>query len=215
MLACLRPVEPDSLREPSKWVRTQRGVVHRVHRAGFTPPAVSPELSRRLLGGTTRVAMSDRALGDLGVEEGGRFLVVVAFLIERDGQVLLLKRSRDKDHAPGEWEVGSGRVRQGESAVDAVYREAKEETGLEVEVLGPLDTFHFYRGQSRTEAIGITFHCRTPGGDVRLSSEHEEAKWVPISQLADVECGGWMRRAFAAFLVHRCRRISGTRMVGC
>jgi 8-oxo-dGTP pyrophosphatase MutT (NUDIX family) len=109
--------------------------------------------------------MSDRALANQEADAGGRFLVVVAFLIERDGHVLLLKRSHVKDHAPGEWEVGSGRVRQGESAFSAVYREAKEETGLEVEVVGPLDTFHFYRGQSRTEAIGITFHCRAPGGD--------------------------------------------------
>ena len=92
--------------------------------------------------------------GKPGAEDGGRFLVVVAFLIERSGHVLLLKRSHDKDHAPGEWDFGSGRVRQGESAVDAVYREAKEETGLEVEVVEPLDTSHVYRGQIRTEAIG-------------------------------------------------------------
>ena len=31
--------------------------------------------------------------------------------------------------------------------------EAKEETGLDVTVLGPLDTFHFYRGSAREEAI--------------------------------------------------------------
>jgi len=92
--------------------------------------------------------------GKPGAEDGGRFLVVVAFLIERGGHVLLLKRSHDKDHAPGEWDFGSGRVRQGESAVDAVYREAKEETGLEVEVVGPLDTFHVYRGRSELKRLG-------------------------------------------------------------
>jgi 8-oxo-dGTP pyrophosphatase MutT (NUDIX family) len=36
-----------------------------------------------------------------------------------------------------------------------VLREAKEETGLDVTVLGLLDTFHFYRGPAREEAIGI------------------------------------------------------------
>ena len=46
-----------------------------------------------------------------------------------------------KDHAPGEWEVGSGRVRQRESALEAVVREAREETGLEVQIVRPLDTF--------------------------------------------------------------------------
>lgn len=151
--------------------------------------------------------MSERVLANQDTEDGGRFLVVVAFLIERAGQVLLLKRSRDKDHAPGEWEVGSGRVRQGESAVTAVHREAKEETGLDVEVVGLLNTFHFYRGQSATEAIGVTFHCRGLGDEVRLSPEHDEAKWVPIAQLPDVECPDWMRHAFAAFLVHHRRMV--------
>ncbi len=33
-----------------------------------------------------------------------------------------------KDHAPGEWEPGSGRVRQGEAPLAAVRREVKEET---------------------------------------------------------------------------------------
>ena len=147
--------------------------------------------------------MNDETMPTDEAAEGGRFLVVVAFLIERDGHVLLLKRSRHKDHAPGEWEVGSGRVRQGESAVGALYREVKEETGLDVEVVEPLDTFHFYRGQGRTEAIGITFHCRAGGGEVRLSGEHDEATWIPIAQLASMECAAWMRPAFAAFLVRR------------
>jgi 8-oxo-dGTP diphosphatase len=131
----------------------------------------------------------------------GRFLVVVAFLIERDHHVLLLRRSMSKDHAPGEWEPGSGRVRQREAPLAAVLREAKEETGLDVTVLGLLDTFHFYRGPAREEAIGITFHCRaTSGGDPMLSSEHVEAKWVPFEQLLDLDCSDWMRRAFAALL---------------
>jgi 8-oxo-dGTP pyrophosphatase MutT (NUDIX family) len=134
---------------------------------------------------------------------GGRVLVVVAFLIERDNHVLLLRRSMSKDHAPGEWEPGSGRVRQGEAALAAVLREAKEETGLDVAVLGLLDTFHFYRGPAREEAIGIAFHCRATGGSVTLSSEHVEAKWVPFEQLQDLACFGWMRRSFAALLARR------------
>lgn len=70
----------------------------------------------------------------------GRFLVVVAFLIERDHHVL------------------------------------KEETGLDVAVLGLLDTFHIYRATAREEASGITFHCRATGGDLMLSADHAEAK---------------------------------------
>jgi 8-oxo-dGTP diphosphatase len=136
----------------------------------------------------------------------GTFMVAVAFVIEHDDHVLLLKRSMAKDHGPGEWEVGSGRVKQGESPLDAVRREAREETGLDVDVVGPLDTFHFYRGKAQVETIGITFHCRAANGHVRLSSEHDEARWVPIAQLSALDCAEWMRRPFAALLASRDQR---------
>ena len=126
-----------------------------------------------------------------------RFLVVVCFLIERNGHVLLLRRSAAKDHAPGEWETGSGGILSGEMPAAAVVREAKEETGLDVEVVRPIDAFHFYRGVERRETIGITFHCRVLRGDVTLSEEHDEAKWVPLAALADRAYPDWLRRAAA------------------
>ena len=112
-----------------------------------------------------------------------RFLVVVAFLIERDGRLLMLRRSATRDHAPGEWEPGSGRVESGETPQAAVHREAREETGLEVEIVRALDAFHYYRGAERVEAIGIAFHCRAGAGEVRLSPEHDAAEWVPFDRV--------------------------------
>ena len=109
---------------------------------------------------------------------GGKFVVVVSLVIERDRKVLLVRRSPSSDHAPGEWETVSGRVEFGESPIEAAMREALEETGLKVEVLQPLDTFHFYRGNAREEAVGITFHCRVDSGELRLSDEHTEYAWV-------------------------------------
>ena len=137
--------------------------------------------------------------------DDGRFMVAVAFVIERDGHVLLMKRSAAKDHGAGEWEVGSGRVQQGESPLAAVHREVAEETGLAVEIVGPLDTFHFYRGATRVETIGITFHCRAAAGAFTLSAEHDEARWVPMAELPGLDCGDWMRRAFAALPSARSR----------
>ena len=132
-----------------------------------------------------------------------KFLVVVAFLIERDGCVLMLRRSPTKDHAPGEWEPGSGRVESGETPVEAVHREAREETGLEVELLGVVDTFHYYRGATREEAIGIAFHCRAIGGQLRLSCEHDDANWVPLERILDTNVSEPLRGCLAALLSRR------------
>jgi len=129
-----------------------------------------------------------------GTRQG--FLVCVVFVIERPGgEVLLLKRSRAKDHAPGEWETGSGGILSGESPYVAVVREAKEETGLDVEVVDIIDAFHFYRGAERRETIGISFHCRLRDGALTLSDEHEDSKWVPVAALVDGPYPEWLRRA--------------------
>ena len=118
-----------------------------------------------------------------------KFVVAVAYVIEKDGTVLMLRRSPSKDHAPGEWETGSGRVEPGETPEQAVHREIREETGLQVEIMGPVDTFHFYRGASREETIGITFWCRYAGGALTMCEEHDRAEWLgfdkAIARLGD------------------------------
>jgi 8-oxo-dGTP pyrophosphatase MutT (NUDIX family) len=123
------------------------------------------------------------------------FGVCVVFVIERAGEVLLLKRSAAKDHAAGEWETGSGGVWSGESPYAAVVREAREETGLEVDVVGVIDAFHFYRGAERRETIGISFHCRYRAGEVRLSEEHDASRWVPVAAVVEGDFPEWLRRA--------------------
>lgn len=107
-----------------------------------------------------------------------KFIVAVAFVIERNGEILMLRRSIDKDHGPGAWETGSGRVEYGEEAEEAVRREVLEETGLVVEIKAPVATFHFYRGAAREEAIGITFWCRYVAGELVTSAEHDLARWM-------------------------------------
>jgi 8-oxo-dGTP diphosphatase len=99
---------------------------------------------------------------------------VVSLVIERDGVVFLGRRSSTKDHAPGQWETISGRVEPEETLSEAARREAFEETGLVVEVLGQLDSFKFRRGADAEETFGVTFHCRARDERVRLSEEHDQ-----------------------------------------
>ena|SRR6185436_18733885 len=114
--------------------------------------------------------------------EDCRDATVVSLVIERDGAVLLGRRSRTKDHAPGQWETISGRAKPNETLVQAAHREALEETGLEVEVLRKIDTFTFDRGPGAVPTTGVTFHCRTWGERTRLSDEHEEFVWATLEQ---------------------------------
>ena len=59
-------------------------------------------------------------------------LTVLGVIRRTDGKFLITKRVMTKAWAPGWWEVSGGGVQAGESSEEAVRREVKEETGLDV-----------------------------------------------------------------------------------
>ena len=54
----------------------------------------------------------------------------VEAIISKDNSLLFLRRQNSP--AKGEWWFAGGRIRKGETLEEALYREVKEETGLEV-----------------------------------------------------------------------------------
>ena len=68
------------------------------------------------------------------VLEGERLLLVHVCLFNSRGEMLIQRRSENKDRYPGCWDVSAGGfVSSGEDSRQAVLREAKEELGLELE----------------------------------------------------------------------------------
>lgn len=59
-------------------------------------------------------------------------LSVLGVIVRPDGKFLITKRVMTKHWAPGWWEVSGGAVLAGEESEEAVIREIKEETGLDV-----------------------------------------------------------------------------------
>ena len=59
-------------------------------------------------------------------------LTVLGVIRRPDGRFLITKRVMTKAWAPGWWEVSGGAAQAGEESREAVLREVKEETGLDV-----------------------------------------------------------------------------------
>lgn len=70
--------------------------------------------------------------GDFHLADGEYHLTVLGVVARRDGRVLITKRVETKAWAPGWWEVSGGGAMAGEESLDAVRREVREETGLDV-----------------------------------------------------------------------------------
>jgi mutator protein MutT len=109
----------------------------------------------------------------------GIFNVAVEAVIVNDGKILITQRSFERSHAPGEWEILTGRVNQGETFEEALKWEVKEEVSLDVEILQPFNTFHFYYGPDKTEHLGVSFLCKYIDGEIILDNNEQIAfKWA-------------------------------------
>lgn len=116
-------------------------------------------------------------------------VVGVGALISDGERYLLIKRAAEPD--AGFWSVPGGLVEVGERAEDAAVREAKEETGLDVEVvelLGVVDKI------VRDEDSRIKFHfviieylVRPKGGTLQAASDALEARWVKAEEFPSYE----------------------------
>lgn len=109
--------------------------------------------------------------------------VAVGAVVRGPGGLLLLKRSIEPSY--GKWTFPGGYVDRGETLEDAAVREAREETGVEIE-LGPLLRLDSYAGRGIVMAV---FEASHKAGEARPTAEALEVKWVgpgeiPWSDLA-------------------------------
>ena len=128
-----------------------------------------------------------------------RPVVGVGAVVVHGGKALIVKRG----HEPrkGEWSLPGGRVELGESLVEAVKREIREETGLEVEVGEIIETFdrvHRRDGRVEYHFVIVDFLCRCVGGTMCAGDDAEDAVWVSSDEL-----DAYRVNAFAAAVLRK------------
>lgn len=117
-----------------------------------------------------------------------------AVLLERhdaaEPSVLLLRRAVEPGY--GAWDLPAGYLDPGESFEAGARREAREEAGIEIELLELAGVYHSHPAN----AVNAVFRARPadPAADVRLDAESSDHAWVPRSRVAE-----WLPRiAFAS-----------------
>jgi 8-oxo-dGTP diphosphatase len=106
-------------------------------------------------------------------------LVGVGAVIVHDGRVLLVQRATEP--ARGRWSIPGGLIELGESLSEALVREVREETGLEVEPLELvelLDRVHRDSGRVRYHYVIADYLCRVVGGSLSAASDAAAVRWV-------------------------------------
>jgi ADP-ribose pyrophosphatase YjhB (NUDIX family) len=116
------------------------------------------------------------------------FLAVSAAIV-RDGKILVVRRARAPAH--GLYTLPGGVVEVGETLMEAVAREVREETGMTVE---PVALAGFREavardGQDRVERhfVILCFAARWQAGEPVLNEELDEARWIDPAELAGLK----------------------------
>jgi nucleoside triphosphatase len=124
---------------------------------------------------------------------------VGAFIFNNKGELLLLQSHK----WPGRYVVPGGHVELGERLEEAVVREAKEETGLDIfdiELINFQQFIHDPAFWKKRHFIFFDFACKTDSAEVQLNDEAEGFVWVEPHQALTMELDTYTRRSVEEYL---------------
>jgi ADP-ribose pyrophosphatase YjhB (NUDIX family) len=123
--------------------------------------------------------------------------IVVAgtvFVLDDHRRVLLIRRTNNDL-----WALPGGGQEFGEFIAQTAVRETKEESGIDIEVIGlvgiytdPNHVVEYSDGEVRQQ-FSICFRGRRVGGDLSTSNETSAARWVTPTELGELNIHPSMR----------------------
>jgi 8-oxo-dGTP diphosphatase len=116
-------------------------------------------------------------------------IAAVGAIVRKDDQVLLVRRGQEP--AKGRWVIPGGAVELGEATEEAVRREIREESGIEISV-GPLATVvdrieRDEQGRVRYHYLIVDLFASYVSGEPRAATDAAEARWVSGDELANFD----------------------------
>lgn len=110
-----------------------------------------------------------------------------AIVTDEQGRILMQRRTDS-----GNWALPGGVMDIGETLQQCVIREVKEETGLDIEITGllgvytdPQHVIAYADGEVRQE-FNLTYHGRVIGGQIAVSRESTEVRFIHPDELAQL-----------------------------
>ncbi len=115
-----------------------------------------------------------------------RPVVAVGVLVVRDGKALLIRRA--KPPAQGRWSIPGGRLKYGETIIEAAKREVGEECGIEIEpsvVALVLNRIGRSGDKIEYHYVIIDLLARWVSGEAVAGDDAAEVEWIRLDEIED------------------------------
>lgn len=109
--------------------------------------------------------------------------VAKVVVVNREGKVLLLRRSKNEVRRPLEWDIPGGHAGEGEFAEEAAVRETREETGVELPARGLRLAYavsHTFEDGLHVTWLFYVAYVENPA--IAISLEHTEYAWKDLDE---------------------------------
>ena len=111
-------------------------------------------------------------------------IAVDAIILMGDCVVLVKRRNPPFQ---GHYALPGGFVEIGEFLGEAVVREVREETGLDVQVERLLGVYDDPKRDPRGHVISIVFICKVVGGKLKAGSDAKDVNCVPVNEIRKIK----------------------------
>ena len=119
--------------------------------------------------------------------------LTVRGIIKNDsGEILIVRRHPKSRTDPEMWELPGGKVEKGEHFADALVREIKEETNLNVNVGDFCEAVQNDYSHKRT--VQLMMYLDDVEGSVAISEEHTEYMWASIEKIESLELSSSLKK---------------------
>lgn len=110
---------------------------------------------------------------------------VGAFILNDNNELLLQKRAvpAEKDH----WCIPGGRLEMFETLENAVIREAKEETDLDIEVIKLMGVCNHIIKEENAHWVATSYLCKIKSGELKIMEPDKasDMRWFSLDNLPD------------------------------
>ena len=105
-------------------------------------------------------------------------------VLVKDGNVLLIERRRSPHE--GEFALPGGFVQIGETVMDAVLREVREETGIDARVVRLVGVYSDPKRDPRGHTVSVAFLLEHVAGEPVGGDDASDARYFPLDDLPDL-----------------------------